>query len=204
MTLEQTTTHDAEALAQLLEQFKGKARIEALLSANMTQIQEIEGVAFDMLEAFVVSTAVGDQLDTIGKIVTEPRKGKTDDVYRAFILARITINRSNGRVEEFNTVLQLITEATTGGTWQVHERPPACLYVEETTAGGSVFDTPTILAILESMKAGGVCVQLTYAAALAAETFQFASGSTPEASTTNGLGDAGQTTGGFFGNAIDA
>lgn len=207
MTLEQTTDHNAEALNQLLEQFKSKPRIEALISAKMIQVQEIEAVLFDIRDKLVLAVAVGDQLDIFGKIVTEPRLGKSDPTYLAFVLARILINRSNGRIEEINAVIKLITEATTGGTWRIDEFPPASMVLEETTDAGSVFDLDAILQLFESMTGGGIGAQVVSLPSSQTATphavFTFADADVAQPSNSRGLGNVSVTTGGRLTDAID-
>ena len=203
MSLTKNDSHVSEALFQLMEQFKGQPDLAALLTSYITQIQDIEGVLFELIDERLLASAVGEQLDIIGRIVGEDRNGNTDDDYRILITARILINRSNGRIPEINDVLGLMASVVDPAiSWSLEERPPACFYVEETTPGGGLFDPALTLAVLKSMKAAGVCVQFTYHAGDEEDAFRFASGDTPEASTTQGFGNEGQTTGGKFANAI--
>lgn len=206
MTITQTTDHKAEALALLLEQFKNKATLAALLNANMIQVQELEDVFFDIMAKLVLSVAVGDQLDIFGKIVVEPRLGRTDGVYAAFIAARILINRSNGRVEEINAVLAIVLPVTTGGTFRVHDRADGSFYLEETTAGGSVFDTPTITALLRELKGGGIGSQLTFLPSAQSAPpfgiFHFADADVAQADSVNGFSSTAQAAGGKLADAV--
>lgn len=105
------TTMTADALDRLASQYKGKERVEALISAFTDNGQLIENVIQDFLEDRTVDTAVGDQLDIIGAIVGETRQGRGDDEYRLAILSRIAINTSEGTPEEIISFLQVFTGA---------------------------------------------------------------------------------------------
>ena len=107
----QNNSHTAEAKALLVEQYKGKPKIEALLASWVDELQEVEDVLFDLFDAFLLDNAVGDQLDFIGKMVGELRKNRSDADYRLFVKARIAINRSNGKPEEILSILRIVSDA---------------------------------------------------------------------------------------------
>lgn len=108
MTLTQKTDHVDEAKALLVQQFKGKTNLEALLTAFVNQIQELEDVFFELLENRWLTTATGTQLDGIGKIVGLDRLWLDDDDYRAALRAQIRLNRSSGTIPDNITILELL------------------------------------------------------------------------------------------------
>ncbi len=112
MTLTHKLTHVADGLAHLAYQFQDLPHFEAILTAWLNRIQEIEDVLWELIDERTIDAAVGVQLDGIGAIVGEPRLGKTDDEYRLFIKARRLVNLSSGTVPELIEILGLLTENT--------------------------------------------------------------------------------------------
>lgn len=100
-----TTTHEAEALARLAEEFKNKDNLKALLNALTKQVQALEDVFWDLFTKRSIDTAEGVQLDVIGRILKQPRGTSPDDAsYRLFLRARIRVLRSNGTPENVISV----------------------------------------------------------------------------------------------------
>jgi len=112
MSLTEKTTHVSEAQSHLIEQFKSKTRILAVVESFVEQVQEIEAVLFDLMEERWIDAAVGVQLDGLGDIVGEPRNGRGDDDYRLAIKARVQINLSSGEPERIIHILNLLTGST--------------------------------------------------------------------------------------------
>ncbi len=104
----QITTHTADALARLPQQFKDKPNLAAFISALVDPIQDIENAMWQLLVERAVSVAVGTQLDAIGVIVKQSRIGLSDDDYRRYLRARIAVNRSRGVDSDLIIVSRLI------------------------------------------------------------------------------------------------
>jgi len=102
------STHLEEALAQLAEQFKRKPNVEALLAAFVAQVQELEGVLFDLMEDRAIDTAAGIQLDGLGIIINEERQGRDDSAYRQAIRARVMLNTSSGTPEDIIEIARAV------------------------------------------------------------------------------------------------
>lgn len=102
-----TTNHEAEALANLVAQFKDKPQLAALLKVYVSQIQDLENALFQILES-TVDTATGVTLDGFGDIVSQPREGRTDSFYRQIIKARIRLNASNGTPEDLIAIVRAV------------------------------------------------------------------------------------------------
>lgn len=165
----------AHGLARLIEQYKKKPRIEAILCALLDEVQEIEDAEWDLYTRRSIASAEGAQLDVLGAIVGRPRAGLDDEDYRAWIAAQIAANRSAGTAPELLHILRLIYGDTQDV--ELQEWWPAELTV---TLHEMIEHTPAvILAILRQAKSGGVRLILEYTHAARGETFEFASAVTP-------------------------
>lgn len=82
--------------------------ITKLLTATIGPIQDIETALSQLLVDRAIDTAIGTQLDVIGRIVGQPRDGHDDDLYRRIVRARIASNRSAGVVEDILRVTDLV------------------------------------------------------------------------------------------------
>lgn len=105
--------HVASALGRLFEQDKGKPTIVALVTAYVTPIQALESALWQLLTQRQVDTAIGAQLDALGKLVNQPRNGSIDTDYSRYIRARISTNNSKGRFEDLITIARLVLNDTT-------------------------------------------------------------------------------------------
>lgn len=112
MSITQITDHSDAAVARLAEQFKEKTRISGLIQAFIDQYQLTENMFFDLLNFRSINSAVGAQLDILGAIVGEDRRGRTDEPYRKAIVAKIGINTSKGTPEEVIAIFKFVTNAT--------------------------------------------------------------------------------------------
>lgn len=73
--VEHNTDHVGEALDRLLEQFRGKERLEALVRSIVAGTQDIEDALWEMhTTGFDLDTATGEQLDVIGRILDAKRE----------------------------------------------------------------------------------------------------------------------------------
>lgn len=101
--------HQTRAFRRLPEQFKKKTKIVALLRALVGPCASLELALQCLLTLRSVNTAVGAQLDVIGKLVGRPRNGVTDDdVYRRYIRAQIAANNSDGLIDQILTIAELV------------------------------------------------------------------------------------------------
>lgn len=105
--------HVEQALARLMEQYKGEPNIEAILTALIDQIQDLEDAIFSLDEGrqlYNGSTypAVGAQLDGIGALVGALRNGLTDEEYLFLILGTIAKNTSDTTISAVQNVIQFL------------------------------------------------------------------------------------------------
>ena len=107
------TTHADDAVAELIGQYQGRPRIEAILRALVRQFQDIEDAAWDCFVQIALDAAVGAELDMIGKVVGQKRQGYDDTNYRVFLSARIKTNRSDGKFATLSAIAKLLLGAST-------------------------------------------------------------------------------------------
>lgn len=102
------TTHVIEGLANLVDQFKNKPRLAALVTSFLTQIQELEDALAQIETDTTTTTAVGQQLDNLGAIVGEARLGRSDLQYDTAIQVRRLLNVSEGTIEDVHGLIQAV------------------------------------------------------------------------------------------------
>lgn len=146
----QPVSHRELGLARLLWQYRGsQPRLQGLLGAFLDGLQSLEDLAFEVLAGRWPLTAIGAQLDTLGKIVAQPRGDLLDDPYRLMILGRIFVNLHDGRVEDFIELLSIIGVTDPVAIYEWH---PAGL---EISATGLDYQDVTGDLVF-AMKGGGV------------------------------------------------
>lgn len=108
MSITKITTHNANAIARLLYQYRDSTKLQSLITALYgTQVQEIEDAVYGLTGRLDIDTASGIQLDGIGSIVGQSRLGLDDFFYRIFLKARIGKNVSEGDIERILSVWKL-------------------------------------------------------------------------------------------------
>ncbi len=160
--------HVAEGLALLIQQFKGKPRLEAILSSYLEQVQELEDDFWDVFSNRWVETAEGIQLDGLGEIVGERRQGAPDDEYRAFVRARIRVNRSNGKMPELVEILSLILD---GEEVVAREYYPAAIVMG--ALDELEVNAKRVSSMLRQAKGGGIRIDLVYSKVEKTSTLTF-------------------------------
>jgi len=83
-------------LSLLIQQYKDKPKFKQILQAMNKQAEDLENAIFEIRDDYWLSTAEGEQLDVIGKIVGIDRAGKDDINYREAIRVKIIINNGSG------------------------------------------------------------------------------------------------------------
>lgn len=95
-----TTERLAEAVGNLIDQFRGQPNFQAFIRAWAQQSQDVETAAFGVLTLTTLANAVGEQLDGTGSIVGVEREGRSDADYRVRIGAQIVLNNASGTIED--------------------------------------------------------------------------------------------------------
>lgn len=112
MSVTPITTHVVDSLNRLLQQYKDKEKIRALVSAHSEQIQVLEDV-FQSLNNFRdIENAIGIQLDRLGDILGIDREGLNDDDYRTRLKVKVIQNISNGEPDRLINVYSFLLGAT--------------------------------------------------------------------------------------------
>lgn len=88
----------------LIIQYYDKPKAQAVIQ-NWVDCMAVDGLLLDLPEAFNVNTAVGVQLDAIGKIVNLPRYNFNDDQYRILLNLRIITNNSGVTMKEIDDIM---------------------------------------------------------------------------------------------------
>lgn len=142
------------AIDLLPEQFKGKDKIEGFIETYAAGVQEVEDLLTDIFINSEVDTAIGQQLDILGDLFGEFRKGRNDRNYRLGLKARIATNTSNGTPNEILAILKILLGSE---RVSIFEHYPASFAVagtiknEEDTSRNSILKIPD--GVQESMKA---------------------------------------------------
>jgi len=96
----------------LQQQFKDKEKFVAVINALADECEQIEQAIYEFLTEFSIDTAVGEQLDLLGRIVGLNRDGREDASYRTLLKIKIDINFSAGTPEALIKTAVALYEAT--------------------------------------------------------------------------------------------
>ena len=143
------------ARERLIAYFR-KPRNFAFLDAIVDQVQELEVAASQLYNDTRLSTAVGVNLDVLGRVVGELRAGRADEDYRAAIRTRILVNRSNGRLED---LIAIVLSLLPAAVITVAEYQPPAVSFQVDSLGSVTFDT--VYRLLAKAKPCGVRLEFT-------------------------------------------
>lgn len=151
--------HAERALSRLLEQYKDKPVMAAMLTRFVEQAQLIENMWNEMLVERYLTASEGAQLDLYGRVAGEPRNGRTDEQYRPRLQARQRVNRSRGQILDALAVGRTLVGST--GAVTLRELYPA---------GAEIFLGTTLTSeeaqevgdMLREAKPAGVELNVTY------------------------------------------
>lgn len=157
MGFTQITTHVADAKARLLEQYKGKPGMEALIEKLVAPLQELEDTFIALSIERTIDDADGIQLDKLGDIVGIERSSLPDplddEAYRQRIRAKVLVNISNGEPETLIQVYRLLTQS---GLVFLEENFPAGVALMGDVPPFNLSDANLIVDLLEAAAAAGV------------------------------------------------
>lgn len=172
MTLAAITDHVEHGLSRLLEQFKGKPRLEAWISSYLEGVQELTDAAWAVLVMRLIDDAVGEQLTVLGRLVGQPRIVEDEERYRVLVRARIAVNSSSGKPDDLIRVANLLFGAD--AEYSMHEFFPAALVFSINEA----IDVIPALeqGMLDEAAAGGVRVDVHFSADEPDELFAWGAG----------------------------
>jgi len=200
--IEQRTNHESLAVSRFIEQFKDKAKLEALIRSYAEQIQDLEDAAFEVMLERVLDNAVGVQLQTIAKIVGAPITTSNDDELRIIIRTQIAINLSDGTPEDLINVLRLIL-LTSGEAFHIREEPPHQVRLVIDDPLSSIVNPATAVGLLDSADMASIRVLLDYFVSLATDSLTYAN-EIDGAASGKGWGDSiGGGVGGKWGSTTE-
>jgi hypothetical protein len=145
-----------EGLSRMIIRYQHSPRLRAFLQAILEEIASIDRVTLQYLAGIWPATAIGVQLDLLGKIVGQERGEFSDEEYRILILGRIYVNRANGKLPEFLYLLKAILGLTEPVV--MREYYPAALRIEIT----AVLYPEPVLILIGDMSPAGVIVDTVY------------------------------------------
>ena len=154
MSLTEKTNHVEEAKGNLVAQFKRKVTFEKFIEVYIRQIQELEAVDFQLLEERGVDTSIGWQLDVLGKIVGEPRQGRSDSQYRAATKARIKLNLSNATAEDIIGLIRALAGDVRVLIWEFF--PASFIAQILDPINPSLVDPYRVVGLIESGRGAGI------------------------------------------------
>lgn len=157
--------HVTKGLALLLQQWRLSPLLRGILATYLRQFQTLENVTWDVINSRMLATAIGAQLDMLGDLVGEPRKGRNDTDYRAAVRLRIRVNRSNGLAED---IIDVASQGS-GGPVVYREYPNYTWEVETLNTQSPA----TLAAMLRQTKPAGSNGYLTYSTWPAANVSRF-------------------------------
>lgn len=129
--------------------FEEKPHMAAIMNAIASELQELSDAIYDVMTEIDVNSAVGAQLDLLGKIYGRSRDGYGDEAYRSLLKMQIGINVSNGTINPMIAIIKSVTDST---KVDMFEDYPAA--VSAVVNGGTV--NAELLAELESVASAGV------------------------------------------------
>jgi hypothetical protein len=154
MTLDITPiNHIEDGTSKVISQYRGKPKFLLRLACYLNQIQHAEDQLALIHEAFRPDTAVGFRLDWIGRKVGQPRVGASDDVFRLYIKARIAANRSQGKIQDQESIAGLLLV-----NWDYQELPLSITL--ETSDALTLEQATAIWQLLQLAAPAGVPVHL--------------------------------------------
>ena len=198
-------THDTEVvsrgLSRLLAQFRGKPRIEALLTSWLDEFQELEDALYEVYfnRELQQRVATGDLLIKLGNLVGQQSEGLSDPDFLILITARIKANRSTGRRQDLIDIGLVLSP---DGVVVIKDLPPASVYVQiEDLAFSPVL---VVKDFLGRAVAAGVRLIFVWSSAPASNTLTFGSinGFSPTADQSPGSINAVGIGGGQFAGAL--
>ena len=174
----------AAALDRLPSFLSDSTQLQALMSALLAPAVELENSFQQMLQGRSLEFAQGSQLDDIGSLFLFPRSGRSDDIYRLWLNARLFALRCAGRGDDLIQIVQLLDKLAT--TIDVFSLVPSTAVVE---VEGLTIDASTLVEILRSAKGAGIRLDLVWTDP-GLEPLIFGDTLEAETDTVHGIGDA--------------
>ena len=152
------TTHEADALARLPGWLQDSVNYQAFLTLLVEPYQAIEDVLIDLLDGHSIDTAVGVQLDVIGKILDMARVsvGESDADYRIRLYGRSAELSRSGEPETLISTWLIIWTAVKIYYTDVLGNATFELTAEVVTDPGDSEQDAAALEAISTAKGGGI------------------------------------------------
>lgn len=160
------------ALDRLALQFKDKPNLVGLIAALAASADRLETVVAQLKTLPSIDQSSGTQLDILGEILGEPRRGFDDGAYQLHLKARAFLNRSSGTGEDLYHLFQLLIDVPL----QMQEQWPAAFEVLILSTALDPTLAGYLYAILQQAKPMGVRAILRWLNAPPTQSFCFAGG----------------------------
>lgn len=157
--------HTERAPGLLLWQYQDKPRMLAYLDILMGQVNSLEDLSQQLLVERSIDTAIGVQLDTIGKIVDLLRGTLTDSEYRLFLRGKVYCNVGDGQGPQFIYLLVDIL----GFEYAVIDEYS---YGEVNVFASGVVHDSVVFALLQLLVGSGIRLAWVYSPQLWSRTFR--------------------------------
>jgi len=189
--------HVSEGLGWLTSGLRGKARLAALLSSWLRQVQAVEDALWQVLIETTLDASVGAQLDQLGAIVGCGRDALDDEPYRMLLRAWILANRSSGTGDELLAILAVLSGGD--GATTLTESAPAAVVIGR-SAPWPVVSVELVAAAIRRAKSAGVRVLVEDLPE--GDVFTLAPGEDLVVDAFLGLSDTGGTSGGQLAGVV--
>ena len=149
--------HAKRGVERLIERYR-RPRTSALLESWLAEVQAVEDALWQLLVERTLEEAEGAQLDVLGAIVGEPRRGRDDASYRVWIEARNLVSRSSGTTTQ---MLALVRKLLPTIDFVLEEYYPAA-FVFRFGPGLDLDAGYQVAYMLRQAKPAGVLFQMTW------------------------------------------
>lgn len=167
------TNHATEIVDLLIQQFKNDPGMTGFASIFGAKVQEIEDALWQLYTLRGIDTALGAQLDNLGKVIGYPRQGLSDNDYRLRLKAKIALNRDSGTTAEILSIFGLLLPTL---SLQLTETPPGGFELHVVGVIPGTISVSELGAILQSARAACIEAQLIYSPVIPANTFTYDTG----------------------------
>lgn len=169
--------HVARGVALLITQYREQPEVVSWLTAYLNWVQKLEDGIWQIILSRDLETAIGVQLDVIGRLVGLgrggfDRAGTDDESYRAALAVRIRTLRSFGTMLDFDEILTALTSLM-GGDWRFTELYPMRVRITLYDVG---YDPYLLAEVMIAAKLAGVALEIFVTALPRTEVFRFSSG----------------------------
>lgn len=170
-SLSYSVAHFPEGIARLIEQYRGKPRMETFVGILMGQIQALESALWQLLVERRLETSIGAQLDGLGDIVGAERQGFDDDNFVALIRARIRANHSEGTIPEIYGIVCAVLGNPAVPFARLSDFPPAGFILS--LLAPVAFDEGIVNDLVQDGRSAGVRGVVVAPMVALADTFTF-------------------------------